>query len=179
VSEKFEKGDVVTHAWFAAFPGEYTVTGPNYVTGSGVVKAQQKGKEHTFSADLLTLVRKANPSPQKGDRVRVTSVVEAVVTDVYDGGFQTDGPHYWDRRPDNETRTVQILERAKPDLRPGDVVIRGGGTYLIGDRNVHYTSTAGAVIDAGATPDDLAAWIARDPDGYIHIKHSDLKGFKA
>jgi hypothetical protein len=120
----------------------------------------------------------AEPEVRKGDRVRVTSVVEAVVTGVYGNGFRTEGPHYY-RKPDNETRTVQILERAKPDLRPGDVVIGDRCTYLIGDRNVHYTSWAGTVIDAGETPDGLAERIASDPDRYTHIKHSDLKGFKA
>jgi hypothetical protein len=175
VSEKFEKGDVVTHAEVRAWPGEYTVTTPS--DRNGYVVTERDGLEYVFKPS--NLVRKADPKPQKGDKVRVTSVVEAVVTDVYDGGFQTEGPHYWDSKPDNETRTVQILERAKPDLRPGDVVVRDRGTYLIGERSVHYTSTAGSVVNAGETPGVLAARIARDPDTYIHIKHSDLKGFKA
>jgi hypothetical protein len=173
VSEKFEKGDVVTHAWFAAFPGEYTVTGLNYSNGARV-EVQQKGREYAFITDDLTLVRKANPEVRKGDRVRMT--YEGVVTKVYAGGKPEIDHRYVEGAPD----AVQILERAKPDLRPGDVVVNSfSGIYLIGHRNVHYTSTVGSVIDAGETPDSLAARIASNPDRYTHIKHSDLKGFKA
>jgi hypothetical protein len=122
-----------------------------------------------------TARRPADPKPEvrKGDKVRMT--YEGVVTKVYASGKPEIDHRYVEGAPD----AVQILERAKPDLRPGDVVIRDRGTYLIGERSVHYTSTAGSVVAAGETPGVLAARIARDPDGYTHIKHSDLKGFKA
>jgi hypothetical protein len=59
-----------------------------------------------------------------GDRVRVTSVVEGVVTSVHGAGdFEVEGPHYFSGKTDTEvSRTVEILERKPEPFAVGTVV---------------------------------------------------------
>jgi hypothetical protein len=171
VSE-FKVGDRITADGYygATYTGVVVGVGPNGLIGGNEYLIRPDGGPNVYVRKDTAVP--AEPEVRKGDKVRVT--YEGEVTKTYLDGTCVVGSTLLEN-----TGKVQILERAKPDLRPGDVVIRDRGTYLIGERNVHYTSTAGDVINAGETPDGLADRVARDPDTYTHIKHSDLKGFKA
>jgi hypothetical protein len=172
VSE-FKVGDRITADGYygATHTGVVVGVGPSGLIGGSeyLIRPDGGGGNRYVLKDTAV---PAEPEVRKGDRIRVT--YEGEVTKTYLDGTYVVGTTLLEN-----TGKVQILERAKPDLRPGDVVIRDRGAYLIGERNVHYTSTGGNVIDAGETPTQLAARIASDPDRYTHIKHSDLKGFKA
>jgi hypothetical protein len=150
VSE-FKVGDRITADGYygATHTGVVVGVGPSGLIGGSEYLIRPDGGPNVY-------VRKDTAVPadaevRKGDRVRM--IYEGVVTKVYADGKPEIDHRYLEGAPD----AVQILERAKPDLRPGDVVVSSfGGIYLIGHRNVHYTSTTGSVIDAGETPTQLA-----------------------
>ena len=176
---EFKVGDRITGAEYngRTHTGVVVRVGPNGLTGVNEYLIRPDGGGDSRYVRKDTAVA-AEPEVRKGDKVRVT--VEGEVTYVYDRAqrdIHVDGAYV----AVPPAAKVEVLERAKPALEAGDVVLtKPGLVYLVGRTNLHVThSPGGDVTEALNTKAELAQRIADHPDRCTHIKYADLKGFKA